>query len=62
MMHNWLTIPDAARHIEVPKRTVYRWVQDSLVLSRTSCGHTFVYVPHLYAQLDKRNARGTKCP
>lgn len=52
MIHNWLTIPDAARAARVTERTIYRWINTGL-RSRTTCGVTFVYVPHLM-QLDNR--------
>lgn len=53
MIHNWLTIPDAARAANVTTRTIYRWINTGL-RTRTSCGQVFVYVPHVQARLDKR--------
>lgn len=61
MIHNWLTIPDAALAANVTTRTIYRWINTGL-RTRTSCGTTFVYVPHVVARLDKRDRNVTESP
>lgn len=53
MIHNWLTIPDAAHAANVTERTIYRWINTGL-RTRTSCGTTFVYVPHLIKRFDRK--------
>jgi len=52
MIRDWLTVPDAAKAAKVTERTIYRWINTGM-RSRTSCGTTFVYVPHLAARLDR---------
>lgn len=61
VIHNWLTIPDAARAASVSQRTIYRWINTGL-RTRTTCGTTYVYVPHLVTRFDntKTNVRESR--
>lgn len=46
MIHNWLTIPDAAQLAGVTTRTIYRWINTGLQ-HRKTCGHTYIHLPSL---------------
>lgn len=59
MIHNWLTIPDAAKAANVTQRTIYRWINTGLH-TRTSCGQTFIYLPHLTARIDNNKPNVTE--
>lgn len=55
MIHNWLTIPDAAKAANVTQRTIYRWISKG-IRTRTTCGTTFVYLPHVQALVDNHTS------